>query len=106
MRIKCKDCGQIHNSKDPCKQGVPFEALAESKPRKPAKKKIEWTQKQDPDSWNVEGEGSAPAKGHAPLGPGQQIQIRLQAELLQRLDKARGGMTRPAKIREILEEHL
>ena len=34
------------------------------------------------------------------------IGVRLHSELIDKLDKARGGMTRPAKIREILEKEL
>ena len=34
------------------------------------------------------------------------IGVRLHSRLAEKLDKARGGMTRPAKIREILEKEL
>ena len=34
------------------------------------------------------------------------VGLRISDELLDKLDKARGGMTRPAKIREILEKEL
>ena len=34
------------------------------------------------------------------------VGVCMTTEMAERLDQARGGMTRPAKIREILEEHL
>lgn len=37
---------------------------------------------------------------------GTLVGVRPQPDLLARLDKARGGLTRPQKIREILEKEL
>ena len=34
------------------------------------------------------------------------VTVRIPPDLMIKLDKARGGMTRPAKIREVLEKHL
>ena len=40
------------------------------------------------------------------IAVGKLVGVRIQPDLLARLDAARGGMTRPQKIREILEEAL
>ena len=34
------------------------------------------------------------------------VGVRMTTEMAERLDQARGGMTRPQKIREILEKEL
>src|SRR3990167_5628599 len=39
-------------------------------------------------------------------GAGTLVGVRLQPKLLKRLDKHRGGKTRPQAIRELLEKHL
>lgn len=41
-----------------------------------------------------------------PSRPGALLGIQIGADLLARLDKARGGMTRPQEIRKILEKEL
>lgn len=46
-----------------------------------------------------------PTKPRSPV-PGFNIGVRLQPELLDRLDRARGGRTRPDMIRAILELRL
>jgi hypothetical protein len=43
---------------------------------------------------------------HAPDGIGTLVGVRLQPDLLARLDAYRGGKTRPQAIRELLEEYL
>lgn len=39
-------------------------------------------------------------------GPGTLVGVRMQPDLLAKLDKYRGGQTRPQAIREILEKNL
>lgn len=43
---------------------------------------------------------------HEKVGVGTLVAVRLQPDLLARLDRARGGLTRPALVREILEREL
>lgn len=39
-------------------------------------------------------------------GAGVPVTVRLQPDLLRRLDLGRGGMTRPEKLRQLAEENL
>lgn len=51
-------------------------------------------------------EASANGPKPRPKGAGEMVGVRVQPPLLKRLDKARGGRTRPDWIRSLLERAL
>ena len=87
----CPTCGEPH-----------WGTGHECKPRKAAKSVQTTVQAEKPIPAPHQPEKRKPAQ----TSTGTPVMVRLQPDMLEKLDKARGGSTRPQKIRDILEQAL